>query len=167
MSFCVRRLKPPTANELVEAPPHGLDEKWALKNFLGKTQEQTVEMCKGSAVTEDFTYVASAGLCYYLPAALRYLESEEAAHHWEFAHGLMCARVVHAGVATVGVSPRCAGDGRRIPWKRAPVSILTVDYCLLITPTSGPERLRSVIISRIASVPTATFRAMIPCSSIR
>jgi hypothetical protein len=84
-------MKPPTANELVGPPPHGLDEQWALKNFLGKTQEQAVEMCKSSAVAEDFTYMASGGLCYYLPATLRYLESDEAEHHWEFAHGLMCA----------------------------------------------------------------------------
>src|ERR1700752_415695 len=85
------RLNPPTANELVGPPPYDLDERWALKNFLGKTQEQAMEMCKSSAVTEDFTYMAPSGLCYYLPAALRYLESDEAAHHWEFAHGLMCA----------------------------------------------------------------------------
>ncbi len=84
-------MKPPTANELVGPPPHGLDEKWALKNFLGKTQEQAVEMCKSSAVTEDFTYMASAGLRYYLPAALKYLQSPNGADHWEFAHGLMCA----------------------------------------------------------------------------
>jgi hypothetical protein len=84
-------MSPPSANELVGPPPHSLDQKWALKNFLGKTQEQAVDMCKSSAVTEDFTYMASAGLCYYLPAAFRYLESEEATHHWEFAHGLMCA----------------------------------------------------------------------------
>lgn len=91
-------MNPPTANELVGPPPHGLDEKWALKNFLGKTQEQAAEMCKRSAVTEDFTYMASAGLCYYLPAALKYLESEEAAHHWEFAHGLMCALSSQVGI---------------------------------------------------------------------
>ena len=84
-------MNPPSANELVGPPPHGLDEKWALKNFLGKTREQAREMCKNSAVTEDFTYMASAGLCYYLPAVLSYLESEESADDWEFAHGLMCA----------------------------------------------------------------------------
>jgi hypothetical protein len=84
-------MKPPTANELVGPPPHGLDEMWALKNFLGKTQEQAIELCKKSAVTEDFTYMASAGLRYYLPAALIYLQSEDSRDHWDFAHGLMCA----------------------------------------------------------------------------
>lgn len=84
-------MKPPTPIELVGPPPLGLDERYALKNFLGKTQEQAVQMCRSSAVTEDFTYMAPAGLCYYLPAALHYLESEDSRHDWEFAHGLMCA----------------------------------------------------------------------------
>ena len=92
-------MNPPSANELVGAPPHGLDHKWALKNFLGKTQQEARELCKNSAVTEDFTYMAPAGLCYYLPAALNYLESEECS--WEFAHGLMCA--LSTQVAVLGM----------------------------------------------------------------
>jgi hypothetical protein len=84
-------MTPPTANELVGPPPHGLDERWALKNFLGKTREDAQKMCRNSAVTEDFTYMAPAGLLYYLPAALAYLESDESTGQWEFAHGLMCA----------------------------------------------------------------------------
>src|SRR5688572_4998142 len=91
-------MKPPTANELVGPPPHGLDEKWALKNFLGKTQAEAKEMCHSSAITEDFTYMAAAGLCYYLPAALSYLESEESDGHWDFAHGLLCALSSQVGV---------------------------------------------------------------------
>ena len=75
-------MRPPTADELVGPQPHGLDEKCALKNFLGKTQEQALEMFTSAAVTEDFTYMASTGLCYYLPAAVSYLESDEAAGHW-------------------------------------------------------------------------------------
>lgn len=91
-------MRPPTANELVGPPPHGLDEKWALKNFLGKTQKEAQEMCrKNSAVTEDFTYMAASGLCYYLPAALAYLESEDSAGDWDFAHGLMCALAIQVG----------------------------------------------------------------------
>jgi hypothetical protein len=85
-------MKPPSANELVGPPPHSLDAKWALKNFLGKTQDEGLEMCRGnSSVTEDFTYMAAAGLCYYLPAALKYLESDDSTDDWDFAHGLMCA----------------------------------------------------------------------------
>ncbi len=63
-------MNPPTAIELVGPPPYGLDQKWALQKLLGKTQEQAKEICKRSSVAEDFTYMASAGLCYYLPAAL-------------------------------------------------------------------------------------------------
>ena len=84
-------MKPPNASELVGPPPHGLDEAWALKNFLGKTQEQALELCKNSAVTEDFAYMAPRGLCYYLPAALRYLQSDESTEDWAFAHGLLCS----------------------------------------------------------------------------
>jgi hypothetical protein len=51
---------------------------------------------------EDFTYMASVGLCYYLPAALRYLESEDSADHWDFAHGLMCA--LSSQVSVFGMS---------------------------------------------------------------
>lgn len=92
-------MKTPTANELVGPPPHGLDEKWALKNFLGKTQEEARETCrKSSAVTEDFTYMAPAGLCFYLPAALSYLESDDSTGDWEFAHGLMCALSSQVGI---------------------------------------------------------------------
>jgi len=91
-------MKPPTAKELVGPPPHGLDEKWALKNFLGKTQAEAKEMCRSAAVTEDFTYMAAEGLCFYLPAALSYLESDESEGHFEFAHGLMCALSSQVGI---------------------------------------------------------------------
>lgn len=84
-------MNPPTSDELVGPPPHDLDQQWALKNFLGKSREQAIEMFKKIPVTEDFAYMASAGLCYYLPAALRYLESEDSRENWEFASGLMCS----------------------------------------------------------------------------
>jgi len=87
-----KKMKPPTANELVGPPPHSLDAEWTLKNFLGETQEDAREMCRGnSSVTEDFTYMAAPGLCYYLPAALSYLTSDDSTKDWDFAHGLMCA----------------------------------------------------------------------------
>lgn len=92
-------MKPPTADKLVGSPPLSLDAKWALKNFLGKTQEEAREMCRGnSSVTEDFTYMAAPGLCYYLPAALSYLESDDSTDNWDFAHGLMCALSSQVGI---------------------------------------------------------------------
>ena len=93
-----QRLPPPTADQLVGPPPQGLDEQWALQNFLGKTQAEARAMSRNSAITEDFTYLAAEGLCYYLPAALGYLESEESAGCWDFAHGLMCALATQAGI---------------------------------------------------------------------
>ncbi len=67
-------INPPNANELVGTPPLSLDAEWALKNFLGKTQDEVREMCRAnSSVTEDFTYMTALGLSYYLPAALSYL----------------------------------------------------------------------------------------------
>lgn len=55
-------------------------------------------MCRSSAITEDFTYMAPAGLCYYLPAVLSYLESDDSKGQWEFAHGLMCALSTQIGI---------------------------------------------------------------------
>lgn len=78
-----------------------MDVEVVLKNFLGKTEEEAKEMCKHSAITEDFTYMTSAGLCYYLPAALSYLESDESNDDSDFADGLMSAlfsQVSHFGV---------------------------------------------------------------------
>ncbi|MFT5322523.1 MAG: S-adenosylmethionine decarboxylase [Planctomycetaceae bacterium] len=84
--------KPPSAEELVGPPPLCLDQQWALKDFLGKSVDEAEEMCRNNPpVTEDFSYMAPAGLVYYLPAALNYLISDESKEDWEFAHGLMCA----------------------------------------------------------------------------
>ncbi len=92
-------MNPPTVNELVGPPPHGLDEWCTLKNSLGKTQNEARALCKKtSAVTEDFTYMAAAGLCYYLPAALSYLESEDSEGDWDFAHGLLCALSIQVAI---------------------------------------------------------------------
>lgn len=93
-----QELDPPTEDELVGPPPHSLDEKCVLRNFLGKTQEEVVEVFPRNPDTEDFTYMAAAGLCYYLPAALIYLESEASTGDWEFAHGLMCALSTQVGI---------------------------------------------------------------------
>jgi len=92
-------MNPPTATQLVAPPPLTLDEGRVLRNFLGKTQQQAQAMFpRDSTVTEDFTYMTPAGLCYYLPPALAYLASPEAQGDWDFAHGLMCALSTQAGL---------------------------------------------------------------------
>ena len=84
--------RPPNVMELVGTDPCiGLDEQHVLKNFLGKNQTEAIEICKNLAVTENFSYMAEAGLTYYLPAAASYLLSPDAKEDWEFSHGLMCS----------------------------------------------------------------------------
>jgi hypothetical protein len=87
--------RPPTVVELVGCPEPvtGLDERYVIKNFLGKTQADARRMYPhvGMYTTEDFTYMASDGLRYYLPPAFDYLRDEESANNWEFCHGLLCS----------------------------------------------------------------------------
>jgi len=85
---------PPTVTELVgSAEPTCLDRRCVVEHFLGKTQEDARHMYAGGGLhlTEDFTYMASDGLRYYLPPAFDYLCDEESRDDWEFCHGLMCA----------------------------------------------------------------------------
>jgi hypothetical protein len=64
-------------------------------------------------VTEDFTYMV-AGFCYYLPAALSYLESEEATGTGR------CSRI----------DVRTSCRSRYMAWKRALALIKQIaDYC--------------------------------------
>jgi hypothetical protein len=74
-------------------PVTGLDERYVVKHFLGKSQAdaRTMFPTGGTYITEDFTYMAPEGLRYYLPPALDYLRAEESSNDWEFCHGLMCS----------------------------------------------------------------------------
>jgi hypothetical protein len=86
---------PPTKMELVGCSGFvsGLDERYVVKNFLGKTQADARKMYPTGQgfSTEDFTYMTSDGLRYYLPPAFDYLRDDESAHDWEFCHGLFCS----------------------------------------------------------------------------
>ncbi|MEQ8791377.1 MAG: hypothetical protein RIC55_34260 [Pirellulaceae bacterium] len=87
--------RPPTTVELIGYPEPfpGSDEQYVVKNFLDKTQDDARQMYLhgGMYITEDFTYMASAGLRYYLPPAFDYLRDDESADDWEFCHGLLCS----------------------------------------------------------------------------
>jgi hypothetical protein len=92
---------PPTKTELTGYSGFvtDLDARYVIKNFLGKTQADTRKMYptgRGFS-TEDFTYMASDGLRYYLPPAFDYLRDAESAHDWEFCHGLLCSLSCHFG----------------------------------------------------------------------
>src|SRR5262252_4657104 len=86
---------PPTIEELIGSskPITGLDERYVAKHFLGKTQSEARRMYPegGYYLTEDFTYMAPAGLRYYLVPALDYLRSDESAGDCDFCNGLMCS----------------------------------------------------------------------------
>jgi hypothetical protein len=87
--------RPPTVEELVgcSKPVTGLDERYVVKNFLGKSQADARAMFPtgGTYSTEDFAYMAPDGLRYYLTPALDYLRAEDSSNDWEFCHGLLCS----------------------------------------------------------------------------
>jgi hypothetical protein len=132
--------RPPTVAELVGCPEPvtGLDERYVIKNFLGKTQTEARKMYPhgGMSITEDFTYMASDGLRYYLPPAFDYLRDDESAHDWEFCHGLLCslscqARSAHQPAADVlllmkEIATYC--DSHREKFELAPQEDLFDEY---------------------------------------
>ena len=64
-----------------------------LKNFLGKTKKEAIEiMNTAGGISEDFTYMDAEGLRFYLEAALQYLKSDAVAtEEWGFPIGLLCS----------------------------------------------------------------------------
>jgi hypothetical protein len=95
-------MTPPDAAALVGPPPVGLDEEYVLKNFLGKEQAQARAMFReASNVADDFAWMTEAGLRYYIPPVLEYLESDESSHACEFAHFLLCSLYIQAGRMSV------------------------------------------------------------------
>jgi len=96
--------RPPPIEGLIgcSRPVTGLDERYVVKHFLGKTQADARKMYPsgGLHLTEDFTYMASDGLRYYLAPALDYLRDEESADDWEFCHGLISSLSCQFGFGT-------------------------------------------------------------------
>lgn len=80
---------PPPAADLVEGD--SLDEQSVVAHFGGKTGQEVYQMFADGAhpYTEDLAYMADAGLEYYLPAVLAYLQSDEAAGDWECVPGVV------------------------------------------------------------------------------
>jgi len=91
-TFC-QEMKIPTERELAGTKPYCLDTEWMLKNFLGKTKEDAIELMKSTGgISEDFTYMAAIGLRFYLEAALEYLKGDDVAdEEWGFPTGLLCS----------------------------------------------------------------------------
>jgi hypothetical protein len=86
-------MKIPTEQELAGTKPYCLDTEWMLKNFLGKSKEEAINLMKSTGgISEDFAYMAATGLRFYLEAALEYLKSDEVAtEEWDFPNGLLCS----------------------------------------------------------------------------
>ncbi len=86
---------PPSVDELFGCPEPvtGLDERYVVSHFRGRTQADARKMYPsgGLNLTDDFTYMASDGLRYYLPPAFDYPRDDESTHDWEFCHGLLCS----------------------------------------------------------------------------
>ncbi len=81
----------PTATDI--CPFGTLDELSAKKNFLGKTREQAAELFfeHPTYYGEDLMWMGDAAFCYYLPAVLPYIESEESQGDSEFICALISA----------------------------------------------------------------------------
>ncbi|MCF6313431.1 MAG: hypothetical protein L3J39_13360 [Verrucomicrobiales bacterium] len=86
-------MKIPTEQELAGLKPYCLDTGWMLRNFLGKTKEEAIELFKSvGGVSNDFAYMSGVGLRFYLEAALEYLKGEEVrSEQWDFPSGLLCS----------------------------------------------------------------------------
>jgi hypothetical protein len=86
-------MKISTEQELAGAKPYCLDTEWMLKDFLGRTKEDAIELMKGKGgISEDFAYMSAPGLRFYLEAALEYLKGDDVANEeWNFPNGLLCS----------------------------------------------------------------------------
>jgi hypothetical protein len=98
----------PTSDEI---NVHGsLDERWAVKNFLGKS------LCDAEALfrendlhhLDDLNWMGPKAFCYYVAAAISYLKSESAKGGPDavnFFHGILENRLLHQRADIVPVIP--------------------------------------------------------------
>ncbi|GAA5508892.1 hypothetical protein [Novipirellula caenicola] len=79
----------PSKKQLVDGD--GLDERYVIEHFLGKSVEDAYRIFAdgGGYITEDISYMSIFALDYYLPAALKYLQSSDSVNDWEFASGVL------------------------------------------------------------------------------
>ena len=79
----------PSKDQLIDHD--GLDERYVVKNWNGKSLDDAYKMLADmpSLYCEDITYMSVLALDYYLPAALSYLQSADAAEDYDCASGVM------------------------------------------------------------------------------
>jgi negative regulator of replication initiation len=70
----------PTETDFVDPRSQDLDERHAVKMFLGKTPEQAEEMFRENFLfyQEDLTYMKAVAFRFYVVPAIRYLLSDAA-----------------------------------------------------------------------------------------
>lgn len=71
-----RSMRIPTADEINVYD--SLDERWALKNFLGKTLEEAEALFRENDIfyLGDLLWMGPKAFCYYVVAAIHYLKSD-------------------------------------------------------------------------------------------
>ncbi len=68
-----------------------LDERCAVKNFLGKNLGEAEAMIRDSPhVFEDFSHMGPKAFCYYIQAFLSYLKSDASMEDSESAYSFCC-----------------------------------------------------------------------------
>ncbi|HEY3965534.1 MAG TPA: hypothetical protein VGM05_13340 [Planctomycetaceae bacterium] len=84
----------PTELELV-GDSHHIETSYVLGFFLGKTADEAYDMYRSDDFVpgglEAFSYLSVRGLEYYLPPAIRYIESIDSSGNNEFVSGLLSA----------------------------------------------------------------------------
>jgi hypothetical protein len=124
----------PTASE-INPTPEDLDGKVAQDHFLGKSHEEAVALFEDAfeIYQEDLMCMGPVAFCFYLPAAIQYADSPDAArdayvagtmlmvmkHRWEFDREAIdgsrdsmlryCEGVLER-MATIEVAPDVDGD---------------------------------------------------------
>ncbi|MGJ8674288.1 hypothetical protein [Rubritalea sp.] len=98
-------MKIPSEKELAGEKPYCLDTEWMLKNFLGVSKNQAIQLFQSTAPFEDFTYMKCPGLLYYLDAALEYLRGDEVIdEEYNFPYGLLCSLMCQVTILNVDQS---------------------------------------------------------------
>ncbi len=82
-------MKPPSERE-INPHPGCLDGEYAVKMFLGKTQEEAEILFQENGLSrqEDLMYMGPVGFVFYFTAALRYLKSPMSADDSDFASSM-------------------------------------------------------------------------------
>jgi hypothetical protein len=108
----------PTAAE-INPVPEDLDGQYAVRNFLGKNQEEAEALFRESFITysDDLMVMGVPAFRFYVPAAVRYIQSDAATGDSDAAScfaGLLEHRLEFDAEELVAVAPLLASACRHI-----------------------------------------------------